>query len=100
MGKAELLYYCPFTSLALDGDVEEETSSFKFFLLFTYKYLELFKSTCDFMFMIWGLQISSLTVKQQQRNSAKIFILFFFVVAFMENPLPCKTRDWGSIFFF
>lgn len=52
MGKAELLYYCPFTSLALDGDVEEETSSFKFFLLFTYKYLELLKITCDFMFMI------------------------------------------------
>lgn len=48
------------------------------------------------MVMIWGLQISSLTVKQQQQNSAKNFSLFF-VVAFMENPLPCK-RGWDPSF--
>lgn len=74
------------------------TSVFKYFLCFRYRYLgHVFLITCDFISMIRGLQISSLTVKQQRKSPRHFSGVFFSVVAFVDF---CPPKGGRHAFFF
>ena len=59
------------------------------FLFFIYKCLEVLKIIYDFMFMIWGLEMLSLTVKQNNCKKFSFFFLFFFSLCVCVCACTC-----------